>query len=205
MPQLKGKRRRRNINSRSALLTAANSLFSYSGFHQISVDEIAQRADVAKTALYHHFGSKEGLVVEFLGERIDNIEVSLAAAINAQSDPRARLKAVFDWHAEWFRQPDFAGCVFSGAAREYKGKQDEIVELTKAQKRGLRHALRVLAETAGVAKDRSDALAHHLIYLLDGAIVSANVLDEKDAAERAWEAAEGMLDVEIARTKAPKK
>lgn len=36
-----------------------------------------------------------------------------------------------------------------------------------------------------------------MIYLLDGAVVSANVLDEKDAADQAWIAAERLLDDEM--------
>lgn len=199
MLQQKIRRKRSRTDSRTALLTTARSLFARSGFHQVSVDEIADNAHVAKTAIYYHFGNKEGLVIDFLGERIERLEASLIEAVNAHTEPRARLKAVFDWHTAWFREPDFAGCVFSRASEEYKGKQDEIAELSRLQKRSLRHAVRTLVEGAGVPKDRSDALAHCMIYLLDGAVVSANVLDEKDAADRAWDAATGLLDNELAR------
>lgn len=196
VPQQKLRSRRKGSDSRASLLTTAGSLFTRSGFHQVSVDDIADSAGVAKTAIYYHFGNKEGLVTDFLEGYIETLEASLIEAVSAYSEPRARLRAVFDWHTKWFRQPDFAGCVFSRATEEYKGKQDAIAEISRLQKRSLRHAIRVLLEADGVSENRSEQLAHFMIYLLDGAVVSANVLDEKDAADQAWIAAERLLDGE---------
>ena len=118
-------------------------------------------------------------------------------AVRAQEGQRGVCAAVFDWRRSWFRQPEFAGCVFSRATEEYKGKQDGIVEISRLQKRSLRHAIRALLEATGVLEERSEQLAHFMIYLLDGAVVSANVLDEKDAADQAWIAAERLLDDEM--------
>ncbi|NIE81505.1 TetR/AcrR family transcriptional regulator [Asaia sp. As-1742] len=205
VPQQKLRAKRKGVDSRATLLTTAGSLFARSGFHQVSVDDIADNAKIAKTAIYYHFGNKEGLVAEFLEEHVENLEASLIEAVSARSAPRERLRAVFDWHATWFRQPDFAGCVFSRAMEEYKGKQDAIAEISRLQKRSLRHAVRALLEANGVPSARSDDLAHHMIYLLDGAVVSANVLDEKDAADRAWSAAERLLDSEVERSLTRKK
>lgn len=126
MPQQKLRRKRNGPDSRATLLTTAGSLFARSGFHQVSVDDIADTAQVAKTAIYYHFGNKEGLVTDFLEGHIETLEASLIEAVSAHEEPRARLRAVFDWHTSWFRQPDFAGCVFSRATEEYKGKQDGI-------------------------------------------------------------------------------
>ncbi|ASL40978.1 TetR/AcrR family transcriptional regulator [Acetobacter sp. DmW_125133] len=199
VPQQKLRRKRNGPDSRATLLTTAGSLFARSGFHQVSVDDIADTAQVAKTAIYYHFGNKEGLVTDFLEGHIETLEASLIEAVSAHTKPRARLRAVFDWHTSWFRQPDFAGCVFSRATEEYKGKQDAIVEISRLQKRSLRHAIRALLEADGVLEERSEQLAHFMIYLLDGAVVSANVLDEKDAADQAWVAAERLLDDETRR------
>ncbi|KGB24801.1 TetR family transcriptional regulator C-terminal domain-containing protein [Acetobacter tropicalis] len=138
-------------------------------------------------------------MTDFLEGHIETLEASLIEAVSAHKEPRARLRAVFDWHTAWFRQPDFAGCVFSRATEEYKGKQDAIAEISRLQKRSLRHAIRALLEAAGVREERSEQLAHFMIYLLDGAVVSANVLDEKDAADQAWVAAERLLDDETRR------
>ncbi|GBQ20298.1 TetR family transcriptional regulator [Gluconacetobacter sacchari DSM 12717] len=199
MLQHKRRRKPNRNGSRQVLLATAGALFARHGFHQVSVDLIAKRAGVAKTALYHHFGNKEGLVIDFLESHIEDLEDSLIDAVRKHTGPRARLRAVFDWHTRWFRQPEFAGSVFLRATHEYTGKQDLIEELSRVQKRSLRHAVRVLLEACGVPRTRSDDLAHSMVYLLDGATVSATVLDEFDAADRAWRAAELLLDSEVDR------
>jgi AcrR family transcriptional regulator len=47
--------------TRASLLVAALELFGSEGFADTSLDDVVARAQVTKGALYHHFGSKEGL------------------------------------------------------------------------------------------------------------------------------------------------
>jgi AcrR family transcriptional regulator len=49
---------------------AARRLFADAGFHRVSLDEIARRADVARATVYHQFGSKLGV----LGAVVDDFE-----------------------------------------------------------------------------------------------------------------------------------
>ncbi|NVN10305.1 TetR/AcrR family transcriptional regulator [Nguyenibacter vanlangensis] len=189
--------RRRRPDNHALLLDTADTLFARSGFHDVSVEDIAREAKVTKSTLYRHFGGKENLVTEVLENRIVQIEASLAAAVNARQDPRDRLKAVFDWHTAWFAQPDFAGCMFPLAAREYKGEHPEIIRLSEVQKLSLRNAVRALVEAIGVPESRSEHLARQIICLLDGAVVSAQLLGEKDAADIAWNMAETALSAEL--------
>jgi AcrR family transcriptional regulator len=57
------KRRTRNPHaSRESILQAAAELFSQRGYAGVGVDELANRSGIAKTAIYHHFGNKDGLL-----------------------------------------------------------------------------------------------------------------------------------------------
>lgn len=47
--------------TRQALITAATTLFAERGYADVPVGEIARAAGVTTGAVYHHFGSKEGL------------------------------------------------------------------------------------------------------------------------------------------------
>jgi len=47
--------------TRSRILKAAFDLFVEKGFAAVSVREIAQRSEVTKSLIHHHFGGKEGL------------------------------------------------------------------------------------------------------------------------------------------------
>lgn len=61
--QLTGQARRaaRGAATRADLMVAARDLFGTRGFADTSLDDVVARARVTKGALYHHFGSKEGL------------------------------------------------------------------------------------------------------------------------------------------------
>ncbi|TVR97526.1 MAG: TetR/AcrR family transcriptional regulator [Wenzhouxiangellaceae bacterium] len=47
--------------TRARILDAAFELFVEKGFAAVSVREIAERSDVTKSLIHHHFGGKEGL------------------------------------------------------------------------------------------------------------------------------------------------
>ena len=59
----------------SAIKTAARRLFTARGFDATTIDDIAERAGVAKGAVYHHFPSKEELFVAVL----DGVQEEIAA------------------------------------------------------------------------------------------------------------------------------
>src|SRR5438552_243706 len=55
--------------ARERVLTAAYDLFSRQGVRAVGIDTIIARADVAKMTFYHHFRSKDDLVLAFLERR----------------------------------------------------------------------------------------------------------------------------------------
>lgn len=58
-------------DARHRILDAAETLFGSKGYASTSVREIVNAAGVKAPALYYHFGSKDGLLVELLGTRMD--------------------------------------------------------------------------------------------------------------------------------------
>ncbi|WP_018565355.1 TetR family transcriptional regulator [Streptomyces sp. PsTaAH-124] len=72
-----GRRERKKAATRQAIADAALELFTEHGFDQVSVRDVADRADVSTTTLFAHFPSKEALVFD---RDADN-EARLAAAV----------------------------------------------------------------------------------------------------------------------------
>ena len=60
----------RRAQTRARLLKAAGAIFAKRGYHDATLDEIAQRAGVSKGALYYNFASKEDLFLTLLSERL---------------------------------------------------------------------------------------------------------------------------------------
>lgn len=60
-----------------ALIDVARELFSEQGYATAATEEIVQRAGVTRGALYHHFGSKEGL----FSAVVEAVQADIAARI----------------------------------------------------------------------------------------------------------------------------
>lgn len=54
------------LSSREKILEAARQLFAIKGYAETSVEEIAERAGVAKGTIYTHFASKDELLITIL-------------------------------------------------------------------------------------------------------------------------------------------
>ncbi len=69
-------------DTRAELLDRALDLFAAYGYDGVSVQQICNAAGVTKPTLYHHFGSKRGILESLMEER-------LAALFAALADPGA--------------------------------------------------------------------------------------------------------------------
>ncbi|UCC73622.1 MAG: TetR family transcriptional regulator [Gemmatimonadota bacterium] len=68
-PRVREKRRRR----RAEILHAALRAFRETGYHTTTLDDIAERLGVRKTALYHYFPDKESILYECHRESLGEI------------------------------------------------------------------------------------------------------------------------------------
>ena len=102
------------VEPRQRLLESAYALFSRRGVRAVGVDEVIERAAVAKATLYRHFPSKNELVLAFLRRREELwthgwVE---SEARRRGGTPEESLLAIFDLFDEWFQRDDFEGCSF---------------------------------------------------------------------------------------------
>ena len=81
---------------RAILLSAALEVFTVSGYHAASMDEIADRAGVSKPVLYQHFPSKLDLYLAVLDLHIDSLVFDLQKAIASTKENKNRVKATVD-------------------------------------------------------------------------------------------------------------
>ena len=87
-------RRGRPGYDRRLVLEVAVGLFNEQGYDATSVAEVAARLGLTKSALYHHFDSKEQLLALALDEALDGLEGVLDAPDAAVDDPAERLAHV---------------------------------------------------------------------------------------------------------------
>jgi len=78
--------------SREALLDAAIELIADGGYTATGVDAIARRSGVVKSALYWHFGSKDGLLIAALERTAREWVAELEATVVVEAEPAQRLE-----------------------------------------------------------------------------------------------------------------
>jgi AcrR family transcriptional regulator len=66
--QVLGRRDRKRLQTRNGLATAALDLFAERGFDAVTVNDIADRADVDPSTFFRHFGSKEAVIFSEFGD-----------------------------------------------------------------------------------------------------------------------------------------
>jgi AcrR family transcriptional regulator len=175
----------------AVVLDAAEALFYRAGVQAVSVDAIVAQAGVATKTLYARFGSKEGLVEAYLRRRDQRWLDWLGAAVAAAPFGPDRVVAVFDALHQWFTQPDFNGCAFINVAGELATNATARA-VARDHKRALRALLSQVAIDAGAR--HPSRLADGLMLLVEGAIVTAHVEGDTEAASRGGRAALALLD-----------
>lgn len=178
--------------ARRRILDAAYDLFSKRGIRAVGIDEIINRAAVAKATLYRHFPTKDALVLEFLAEReqlwtLGFVELE---ARRRGFTPEERLLAVFDVFDEWFNREDFEACSFINVLLEL-GADHPAGKASIDYLENIRSVVRMLAEEAELRDPESFTRSWHI--LMKGSIISAAEGDT-DAALRAKEMARSLID-----------
>lgn len=182
---------------RQHLVDTAIELFSAHGFHGTGIDRIAEAAQVSKKTMYHHFRSKEELILAALRQHDGVFRNEFMRAVDGHgATARERLSAIFSVAHAWFSDNKFYGCMFINAIGEYAAPDTAIREVCKDFKVLMRSYIEELA--AGAGAENPGELAAELALLLEGAIVTAQVSGNPTAAGTAAKAAEVLISAALA-------
>lgn len=86
------------------ILSAAESLFLAKNYADVIVTEIAEKADVTKGALYHHFSSKEDVYLTMLYTDLGEKRQLLHEAVEMKASCRTRLRRLTEVFLELPRE-----------------------------------------------------------------------------------------------------
>ncbi len=95
---------------RAEIMRAAEALFSERGFHEVTMDAIAERAELSKGAVYLYFCSKEELFFTLIRETandfLETLEKAMAESgsfLDRLTDMVRRYFAFFEHHRAFFK------------------------------------------------------------------------------------------------------
>jgi AcrR family transcriptional regulator len=183
------------LSARERLLNAADELFYREGVNSVGIDRVIEHAGVAKATLYSAFGSKEALIRAYLERRHDERAARMTLELDSRFDsPRAKLLGVFDVLGDAIVRPTFRGCAFIAASAE-ASPGSTVEEVSDTARAWIRDLFSGLAKSAGAKNPK--VLGQQLAMLYDGAVVTARMDRNRDAAEIAKTIARSLIDAAI--------
>jgi AcrR family transcriptional regulator len=170
MPTSRAYRPRRSTptaeRTKARIMTAVRELLAEGGFHEATVEEVAERAGVARATLYQHFGSRLGLV-DAMCDTFGANPALLAVrdAVRLDDLDRALAEAIHNTVRFWASEEPVLEPLYGVAAVDPAAQA--LVERQRADRRGEFAVLaRRLREAGRLPKDLSEREALARLLLL---------------------------------------
>ena len=175
----------RKAACRAAILEAARLVFFRDGFMAANLDEVAERAEVAKGTLYRYFDSKAELYVAVLTHNGRIFEQKLRDTVSPGLDPAEQIRRTARFYFEhWTGNPEYFAIFWAIDNQSVIGELPPgvVEEVTKLWE----ECLRVLADV--IARGVKDGvfvpcdaweMANVLWTLANGVLQSDNVASRK--------------------------
>lgn len=176
------------LGPRDRILGAASDLFYRQGIRAVGVDAIISSARVAKASFYHHFQSKEALVVAWLHSDSARWLDHVAAETERRTeDPVDRLLVFFDVVEALITDAGFRGCPYLNIAAELRDESGPALDAAAAFIVEVNTYLVSLARAAGIRSP--EELGRDLELLVAGAFSATLAVREVWPASAARRAA----------------
>jgi AcrR family transcriptional regulator len=159
--------------TRAAILDSALSLASQMGLEGLSIGALAEVAQMSKSGVFAHFGSREELQIAVIREYHRRFEEEVF--FPAMREPRgvARLHALFE---HWLRRVSVevdSGCIYISGAVEFDDRpgpvRDALVSMVRAWHDALERAIRIAIEDGQL---KADTDAQQMLFEMHGLILA---------------------------------
>lgn len=149
---------------REQLLEVALDVFAHQGYHQTSMNDVAEAAGITKPVLYQHFTSKRVLYLALIDEAGHRLLEAVTNANLGTSNGRERTERGFLAYFQWVRSDHDAFQLLFGGGSRRDPEFDEAAERYTTQ---VAVAIEPLI-TADIESDHRRTLAHAIVGLAEG-------------------------------------
>lgn len=149
---------------REQLLLVAQQVFSEHGYHDTSMNDVADAAGVTKPVLYQHFDSKKALYQELVDTLGAQLESVILAAVEAASGPRQQVEAGF---RAYFRWATGQGAAFRVLFADRNRIDPELTAAVAKVESMVAGTVASLILVEGLSDDERHVLAHGVVGLAE--------------------------------------
>ena len=149
---------------REQLLSVALDVFAGEGYHQTSMNQIAEAAGITKPVLYQHFASKRELYLALIEEAGGRLLHIITAPSITETNGRRRVELGFLAYFRWvYDDHDSFQLLFGGGSR----RDAEFSEAAGKFQSRVADAIEPLI-TADIDTEHRRTLAHAIVGLAEG-------------------------------------
>lgn len=134
-------------STRQRALLAALELFDGQGVEATTIEQVREAAGISVGSLYHHFRSREGLVVALYEDLLEQYRSAITAALLRHSGVRELLDGFVTAHIGWAMQNPMAERFLSGhrhhrSLKDAEGRlQDDTADFIRPLLRRIKPAI----------------------------------------------------------------
>ncbi len=168
--------------TRERILRAAMALFRRHGFHNTSLAQILEKANVTKGGFYFHFKSKEELGFAVL-QRTKNFWMkNVIATISHEPDARSQIRRMVEIMTQMYRGDIFHGCALLAVlTAEMMESKNEFASRIKSILKEWQNSIVVILEQAKMeGLIREDADTESVALLLIGCCQGTTMMGHLD-------------------------
>lgn len=159
-PRLPAARRRRQ------LLDVALQVFAERGFHDTSMNDIAEAAGVTKPVLYQHFRSKRELFGELLSDCGSALQEAITKAVAMAQTSHEMVELGFHAYFHYVAAHRDAFNLFYGIG---SARDDEFAVLVEQVENTLAELVAGFIEIDGLTIEQRRLLGHGIVGMIEGA------------------------------------
>ncbi len=171
------RRQREKEQRQNSIITVAERLFYARGYDSVSMDEIAQEAELSKGALYFYFKKKDTLFFAIVSRKQTELVDLMAERLKDKATGRAKLRAIIECSVEFTkRNPEYndMACTFGPTILSRMDEEDGKVfaEKTNEYNALLSDAIKEGRADGTIRKDIDAVLIGFYITLITISVVS---------------------------------
>lgn len=171
---------------KARLIETASELFYQNGYNNTGINEVIEKAQVAKASLYTHFKTKDALCLAYLNHKEEQFYNKLNIFLKGKQKGKVKVVALFDFLRELYREPDFKGGWNQNILAEIPKENSLIKDEIFKHKANLRTYISDLV-SENLGPKTPEKLASKLYLLFEGALVESYLQNDswpiKDAKE----------------------
>jgi len=118
---------------RKEILEVAVTIFAEKGYEATSVDEIVEKAGIAKGTFYYYFRTKEELFHEIIDEGVGTLYQLMDKSIQNLNTKEEKIRKILEIEIDFFKQYRDFCLVFVGEFWSYKERWHQDIEKVQAK------------------------------------------------------------------------